>query len=64
MTSDQVSLSNAAIAELLALAAETAKMPSQKALWRASRKAFLWTEEAVILAEEGLSLTELPAIIF
>ena len=64
MTSGRASLSNADIAELLALAAETAKMPLQKALRRASRKAFLWTEEAVILAEQGLSLTELPAIVF
>ena len=40
MTSGRASLSNAAIAELLALAAETAKMPLQKALRRASRKAF------------------------
>src|SRR5438067_2327502 len=62
MTSGRASLSNADIAELLALAAETAKMPLQKALRRASRKAFLWTEEAVILAEQGRSLTELPAI--
>jgi hypothetical protein len=55
-------LSNAAIAELLAVAAETAKMPLQKALRRASRKAFLWEEEAALMVEEGRSLTELPAV--
>ena len=39
-------LTNSAIAELLALAAEHAKQPLQKALRRASRRAFLWPEEA------------------
>jgi histidinol phosphatase-like PHP family hydrolase len=62
MMNDGVSLSNARIAELLALAAEEAKMPLQKALRRASRKAFLWTEEVGNLVEEGRSLTELPAV--
>jgi hypothetical protein len=38
------SLSNSDIAELL-LSAETAKIPLQKALPRASRKAFMWEEE-------------------
>jgi histidinol phosphatase-like PHP family hydrolase len=47
---------------LLALAAETAKMPLQKALRRASRKALFWEEEAVDILVEGRSLTELPAI--
>jgi PHP domain len=55
-------LRNSAIAELLALAAETAKMPMQKALRRASRKAFLWPEEASLMLREGRSLTELPGI--
>ena len=55
-------LHNSSIAELLALAAETAKMPLQKALRRASRKAFLWPEEAAIILEEGRPLTELPGI--
>jgi hypothetical protein len=54
-------LPNSAIAELLALAAETAKMPFQKALRRASRKAFLWPEEAALILQENRSLTELPA---
>lgn len=56
------SLPNSGIAELLALAAEQAKMPLQKALRRASRKAFMWTEEAALLLQEGRSLTELPAV--
>jgi histidinol phosphatase-like PHP family hydrolase len=62
MSSDGALLSNAQIAELLALAADNAKMPLQKALRRASRKAFLWTEEVGSLVEEGRSLTELPAV--
>ena len=55
-------LPNSAIAELLAVAADDAKMPLQKALRRASRKAFLWGEEAALLVQVGRSLTELPAI--
>src|SRR5438105_5676350 len=55
-------LPNSAIAELLALAAESAKMPLQKALRRASRKAFLWPDEASRLVEQGRSLTELPGV--
>lgn len=55
-------LSNSAIAELLAVAAESAKMPLQKALRRASRKAFLWEKEAQTLVEQNRSLTELPAV--
>ena len=55
-------LSNSAIAELLAGASETAKMPLQKALRRASRKAFLWEEEASLLVAQGRSLTELPGV--
>ena len=54
--------SNAEIAELLALAAEEAKMPLQKALRRASRKAFMWPEEASSLLHEGRDLAELPAV--
>jgi hypothetical protein len=38
-------LPNSAIAELLAVVADDAKMPLQ-ALRRASRKAFMWGEEA------------------
>jgi putative hydrolase len=55
-------LPNSAIAELLAIAAENAKMPLQKALRRASRKAFMWAEEAAMLRQNGRSLTELPAV--
>lgn len=56
------SLSNADIAELLAVAAESAKQPLQKALRRASRKAFLWPEEAATLIQAGRSLEDLPGI--
>jgi histidinol phosphatase-like PHP family hydrolase len=56
------SLSNSAIAELLAEAAESAKMPLQKALRRASRKAFMWPEEAGSILQQGRPLTELPAV--
>jgi histidinol phosphatase-like PHP family hydrolase len=55
-------LTNSQIAELLAVAAETAKMPLQKALRRASRKAFLWEEEACLIVRQGRSLTELPGV--
>jgi histidinol phosphatase-like PHP family hydrolase len=54
-------LPNSAIAELLALTAETAKIPLQKALRRASRKAFLWPE-AALMVQQGRSLTELPGV--
>src|ERR1700735_1811932 len=55
-------LSNADIAELLAVAAESAKQPLQKAVRRASRKALLWPEEAAHLIEQERSLEELPGI--
>src|ERR1051326_4470042 len=51
-------LTNSQIAELLAIEAESAKMPAQKALRRASRRAFMWPEEAASLLEQGRSLTE------
>ena len=57
-TSLQEVLTNSAIAELLAKEAETAKQPLQKALRRASRRAFLWPEEAAQLVIEGQSLEE------
>lgn len=53
---------NSAVAELLAVAAQTAKMPLQKALRRASRKAFMWPEEASSLLAHGRDLTELPGV--
>jgi DNA polymerase (family 10) len=55
-------LTNSDIAELLATAAETAKQPLQKALRRASRKAFLWPEEAAQMVLEGRSLEELAGV--
>jgi histidinol phosphatase-like PHP family hydrolase len=55
-------LTNSEIAELLATAAESAKQPLQKALRRASRKAFLWPEEATQLVQEGRSLEELSGV--
>ena len=55
-------LSNSQIAELLAVAADSAKMPLQKALRRASRKAFQWAEDAASLLKQGRDLVELPAI--
>ena len=56
------SLRNQDLAELLAIAAESAKPPVQKALRRASRRAFLWDEEAIQIVEAGRSLTELTAV--
>ncbi|HZR67071.1 MAG TPA: PHP domain-containing protein [Terriglobales bacterium] len=56
------SLSNSDISELLALAAESAKMPLQKALRRASRKALMWPEETATLVAECRPLTELAGV--
>lgn len=55
-------LTNSDIAELLATAAESAKQPLQKALRRASRKAFLWQEEVAQIVREGRSLEELAGV--
>src|SRR5438067_3837148 len=55
-------LTNADIAELLATEAETAKQPLQKAFRRASRKAFLWPEEAAELIQQGRSLEEFAGV--
>jgi hypothetical protein len=55
-------LKNSSIAELLATEAETSKQPLQKALRRASRRAFLWPEEAAILLREQRSLEELSGV--
>jgi len=58
-----LSLSNGAIAELLARASETEEAPHrQRALRRASRAALQWPEEAAALAVSGRSLTELGAV--
>lgn len=53
---------NQDIAELLAIAAESAQPPANKALRRAARAAHLWPEEAEQLVKEGRSLTEFAAI--
>jgi len=55
-------LNNSDIAELLALEAENASHFVQRALRRASRRAFLWDEEATDLVEQNRSLTELSGI--
>ena len=55
-------LTNLEIAELLAVAAENARQPLQKALRRASRRAFLWPEEAAELVRQDRSLEELAAV--
>src|SRR5207245_4124043 len=55
-------LTNSDLAELLAREAETAQMPAQKALRRASRRALFWSEEAADLLQQGRELTELTAV--
>ena len=55
-------LTNSDLAELLAREAETANMPAQKALRRASRRALFWSEEAGDLLKQGRDLTELTAV--
>jgi histidinol phosphatase-like PHP family hydrolase len=55
-------LTNSDLAELLARGAETAQMPAQKALRRASRRALFWSEEAADLLKQGRELTELAAV--
>jgi histidinol phosphatase-like PHP family hydrolase len=56
------SLTNSDLAELLARESETAQMPAQKALRRASRRALFWSEEAADLLKQGRELTELSAV--
>jgi histidinol phosphatase-like PHP family hydrolase len=55
-------LTNSDIAELLAREAPKVKMPAQKALRRASRRALMWEEEVVDVLKQGRSLTELSAV--
>jgi hypothetical protein len=55
-------LNNSCVAELLALEAENASHFVQRALRRASRRAFLWDEEATELVEQNRSLTELSGV--
>ena len=53
---------NSDIGELLALAAEHAKQPLQRALLRAARRSLLWPEEAEDVIKDGRNLTELSGI--
>ena len=53
---------NSDVAELFAIEAETAKQPAQRALRRASRRAFLWEEEAEDILSQSRSLTELSGV--
>src|SRR5215469_13322359 len=55
-------LTNSQLAELLARQAEKARPPLSRAFRRASRRAFLWPEEASSLQKHGHSLTELQSI--
>jgi histidinol phosphatase-like PHP family hydrolase len=55
-------LTNADLAELLALESDSAKMPAKKALRGASRRAFMWPEEAADLLQQKRSLTELAGV--
>lgn len=55
-------LTNAEIAELLALEAESSRPPAQRALRRASRRAFLWDVEAVALIRSRRPVTELSGV--
>jgi histidinol phosphatase-like PHP family hydrolase len=53
---------NASIAELLAVEAQQANGHLQRALNKASRLAFLWSEEASTILSQNRPLTELPGI--
>jgi histidinol phosphatase-like PHP family hydrolase len=55
-------LTNSSIAELLANEAEFAPAPLNKAFRRASRRSFLWPEEATDILKDGRSLTDLPGV--
>lgn len=57
-----MSLTNAQIAELLALRAEELDGDRQRAYRRASRAAYKWPEEAAELVEQERSLTDLTGI--
>jgi histidinol phosphatase-like PHP family hydrolase len=57
-----VQLTNANLAELLAREADNARPPLTRAFRRASRRAFLWPEEAGAIVRAGRSLTELQGI--
>ena len=62
MSSKSLKLSNSEIAELLAIQSERETSFKQKALRRASRRTFLWPEEASEMLRQGRSLTELSAV--
>jgi len=55
-------LTNSEIAELLARESDGARMPAQKALRRASRRALFWDEEAADLLKQRRDLTELSGV--
>ena len=55
-------MTNADLAELLALEARDASGVLQRALKRAARAAFLWPDEAAALHAEGRQLTELHGV--
>jgi histidinol phosphatase-like PHP family hydrolase len=55
-------VSNADLAELLATEAERARPPLTRAFRRASRRAFLWPQEAREVVRSGGSLTQLQGI--
>jgi hypothetical protein len=55
-------LTNSQIAELLAIAAEDAPAPLDRANRRASKKVLLWPVEVSTLLNEDRSLTELPGV--
>jgi histidinol phosphatase-like PHP family hydrolase len=59
---DDIPVTNASLAELLALEAEESSGHLQRAFKRASRLAFLWPEEAFTLLSNNRPLTELPGI--
>ena len=59
---NDIPITNASLAELLALEAEESSGHLQRAFKRASRRAFLWPEEAFTLLSNNRSLTELPGI--
>lgn len=53
---------DSAIAELHAVAAGSARIPLQKALRKAARKALFWEEEAADIVRQRRTLMELPGV--
>lgn len=60
--SSRAALSNAEVAELLALEAEKAEGQLRLAFKRAARLSFIWPEEVVELLGRGETLTSLPGV--